>query len=166
MTDEKLKTKRFFPSTLRAVLTALLMVLMLAGTFFGFTYLASMKSPPDEREAREIVYRVTAFDAHTNDIQRIITGFGTVKADREVVISAQVSGEVVQTNPRLEIGEKMIAHGESERTPPDLLLRIDPTTYQQRVTQAESLLAADQAELARLQKEETNQREVLEKAAQ
>ncbi|MEZ6044101.1 MAG: efflux RND transporter periplasmic adaptor subunit [Planctomycetaceae bacterium] len=140
--------------------------LAIALTVLGFKYLLSLKPTPEERTATELVYKVSVYDTHPSKVQRIITGFGTVKADREVVISAQVSGEVVQTNPRLEVGESMIAHGESERTRPDVLLRIDPTTYQQKVTQAESMLAQDRAELARLNKEEINQREVLDKATQ
>ncbi|WP_144998322.1 efflux RND transporter periplasmic adaptor subunit [Polystyrenella longa] len=164
MGNEKITKKQNFKSKLPMVMVSVIAVLLLTGTVFGFLYLKSLKKSPESRDARELVYKVTVYDANPSQVQRIITGFGTAKADREVVVSAQVAGEVVQTNPRLEVGEKMIAHGESERIPPDLLIRIDPTTYQQKVSQANSMLASDRAELARLNKEEINQREVLDKA--
>ncbi|MAT16159.1 MAG: hypothetical protein CMJ46_12925 [Planctomyces sp.] len=166
MASEKFTIGNYFKKTAKVVFTILLALLMLVGTFFGFQYLKSLKKPPGEREIRELVYKVTVFEADPSRVQQIISGFGTAKADREVVVSAQVAGEVVQTNPRLEVGERMIAHGDSESVSSDLILRIDPTTYEQKVAQAESLLASDRAELARLEREMNNQQEVLDKAQQ
>ena len=85
----------------------------------------------------------------------------TSKSDREVVLSAQVAGEVAEIHPQLKIGQrvrpqKLDLEKQSDSCPGDLLLRIDPATYQAKVTQGRNHLAEDLAELDRIKQEASN----------
>lgn len=162
------------PMASRGLKTLLSVVLCaaLVGSGYGvFLVLASMKQPPASREVPLPVANVDVFDVERSDLQEILSSFGTAKADREVLLTAQVAGEIVEVHPRLEVGQpvqapdvRVGAEGQSQRSPGDLLLRIDPKMYQERVTQAERRLAEDGAELARLLKEKDNNAIVLKQA--
>lgn len=152
---------------LNAVL-ALAALLVGAGGYFG---LAALKEPPEPRPRVEKTYNIEVFDVERLDLQEVVSSFGTARADREVTIAAQVNGEIVEVHPRLEVGYRVSGAtvrvgpgGESQRSPGDLLVRIDPKTYQERVLQAEKQLAQDEAELSKLEQEEHNNRRMLEKA--
>lgn len=145
-----------------------LVILLLGGV--GFLVLASLRQPPELREPAAKVYNVTVFPVQPAELQQIISGFGTARADREVLLAAQVAGQIVEAHPRLRVGQRVEAAsvgmspaGESRRSEGDLLVRIDPQTYQERLSQAETQLAADQAELARLKQEEANTRQLLDR---
>jgi len=131
-----------------------------------FMVLASLKQPPASREQIEKTYNVEVFDVERCDLQEIISAFGTARADREVVLSAQVAGEIVEIHPRLKIGQAVRPVGESQRLPGDLLVRIDREPYQERVRQAQDRMAEDQAELEELQKQDENNNILLQKAQQ
>lgn len=123
--------------------------------------LTLLKRPPVLREVVERTYNVEVFQVESVDLREIIRAFGTSQADREVVISAQVAGEVTAIHPQLRIGlavhsQNMPAAGESRDYAGDLLARIDSTTYQARVDQGQTHLAEDRAELKRLEQEEAN----------
>lgn len=145
--------------------------LALTGGVGGFWLLASLKQPPAAREHIEKTYNVEVFVVEPCRLQEIFSGFGTARADREVVLSAQVAGEVVEVHPRLKVGEWVRAaevrvgpDGRSIREAGDVLVRIDPLPYQERVAQARSLLAEDETELSRLQTEQANNDKLLAQA--
>lgn len=148
----------------KALLSVVLSVAALACGAAVFNVLASLKQPPASREQTEKTYNVEVFDVERSNLQEIISAFGTARADREVVLSAQVAGEIVEIHPRLKIGQVMRPVGESQRLPGDLLVRIDQKPYRERVRQAENRIAEDQAELEHLQKQEENNEVVLQKA--
>jgi RND family efflux transporter MFP subunit len=158
-------------SSLRTtLLSVLLCAVALVGGLGGFLALASLKEPPAAREQVRKIYNVEVFDVERSDLQEILSAFGTARADREVVISAQVAGEIVDIHPRLKVGYEVSAPririgeaGESERLSGDLLVRIDPQPYQERVIQARNRLAEDAAELKRLDQEEANNTRLLAK---
>ena len=156
-------------SSVRQVMTKVLLTNLLGGAALllgggAYSYLASLEKPLEAREIVDKVYVVEVFDVQPTDLQEIISGFGTARADREVVIAAQVAGEVQSVHPQLEIGKGVRPTGESQSEPGDLLLRIDPETYIERVQQAERRIAESEAELERLQREEANNQIQLEEA--
>lgn len=147
----------------KTIVSAILCLVILMLGFAGLTLLASLKKPPGAREKVEKVYNVEVFDAQENDLRVIISAFGSARADREVVLSARVAGEIVDVHPRLYVGEDVRSatvtldeSGQSRREQGELLVRIDPETYRERVTQAENRVAEAQAELNRLVQEERN----------
>lgn len=141
-----------------------LVVAALVGGVSAYGYLASLKKPLEARPAVDKLYVVEVFDVQPTDLLEIISGFGTARADREVVIAAQVAGEVQSVHPQLEIGKAVVPFGESQSSPGDLLVRIDPETYLERVQQAERRIAESEAELERLKREEVNNQILLEQA--
>lgn len=147
----------------RTVVSVALCVLALAAGASVFSYLASLKKPPEAVELAERVYNVEVFNAEGSTLQEILSGFGTARSNREVVVAAQVTGEIVEVHPILKVGHEAIApqvvvseSGESDRLSGDLLVRIDPKTYRERLAQAQHRLAEDEAELNRIRQEEEN----------
>ncbi len=135
-----------------------------------FEWLASFKTEPPRQQDASVfkTYSVTLFEAQSADLQRVITAFGTARADHEIVVSAEVSGQIVEAN-RLDVGHSVSAasvtegsDGRSVRSQGDLLVRIDPRTYQERVLQAKKLLAQDDVELKQLTQVHENNQRVLE----
>ncbi|MCA9075373.1 MAG: efflux RND transporter periplasmic adaptor subunit [Planctomycetaceae bacterium] len=132
-----------------------------------FEWLASFKTEPPRQEDASVfkTYSVTVFEAQPVDLQRVITAFGTARADHEILVSAEVSGQIIEANG-LDVGHTVEApnvtedaEGRSVRSGGDLLVRVDPKTYQERVLQAKKLLAQDDVELTQLtQVNENNQR--------
>jgi multidrug efflux pump subunit AcrA (membrane-fusion protein) len=117
------------------------------------------------------VFLAEVYEVETADLQEIVTGFGTAKADREVLVAAQVAGEIVELHPRLRAGETVQAPGVAvspsdgtRELPGDVLVRIDDRAYRERFRQAETRLAEDATELQRLTVEEENTRRLLETA--
>jgi len=137
------------------------------GVYF---WLASLKKPPEAREREERTYNVEVFDVEAVDLQEILAAFGTARADREVIVSAQVSGEVVGVHPRLKVGQWVDTSemrtddtGKSQRFGGDLLVQIDPKSYAERVAQATTRLSENRAALMRLEQEQKNNQRMLQK---
>jgi RND family efflux transporter MFP subunit len=154
----------------RVFISIILSLLFLGVGYQGYLLLASLKKPPEEREQTIKTYIVTVFDVEELDIQELIAGFGTTGADRDVLISAQVSGEVVEIHPELEVGQYLETpsrindeKGPTKNRPGDLVVRIDPQNYQELVLQAERQLEEIQADIVRLKQEEKNNQRVLKK---
>lgn len=144
-------------------------VLGLGAALFG--WLSSMKQPPPAREPFEKVYNVEVFDVVPTDLREVISGFGTARADRQVVLAAQVAGRIVEVHPDLKAGAAVRPDevtvgpgGESVRSRGDVLLTIDPTSYEHQATLARNRLAEVDAELVRLRQEQANNERLLAKA--
>ena len=89
-----------------------------------------------------------------DDIREIFVGYGTARADRSVVVAAEVGGQLVEVPETIEDGVH-VDRG-------DLLARIDDRTYQNQLERAESLLADVDAKLARLGVEKQNADRLIE----
>lgn len=155
----------------RAVKSAILIfvVLILAG--MSFKLLAMLKPPVAKRETTARTYNVDAFTAERVDIEEIISGFGTAMCDREVVIAAQVNGEIIEIHPRLKVGAA-VSDGTDARTDrttqdgPDVLVKIDPAPFQERLTQSQNRLGEVESEITTLQQQIENNSQLLKKAEQ
>ena len=153
-----------------------LLALLLGGVVFGG--LASMRKPPARRPVPEKIYNVEVVAIEPLDLQEIVSGFGTARAEHDVQYSAEVAGVVRSISPRLKVGEHVTGPGfvdasaaqelngvqQYQQTSGELLLSIDPDSYQQRLVQADAGIAEAQAEESRLAQEEKNAQRLLEKA--
>ncbi len=149
------------PKQRQFVTSAVLSVLALAVGFAVSNGLTLLKKPPVLREPVERTYNVEVFQVESLDLREIVRAFGTSQADREVVLSAQVSGEVTELYPQLNVGRRVRAQilaptAETNDYSGDLLVRIDPKSYEARVELARTHLAEDRSELKRIQQEEAN----------
>lgn len=149
------------PPKARQTLTSIVLSVVALAVGYGVSYgLTLLRKPPVLREPVERIYNVEVFAVESQDLREIVRAFGTSQADREVVLSAQVAGEVTEIHPQLKVGQavraKNASSGDSVPFPGDLLVRIDPATYEARMEQGRTHLAEDRAELKRLQQEEAN----------
>ena len=161
------------PKRMNSWLMLALCVVILSMGGGAFKFLESLKKAPELRPEVERILNVEVFTTEPAILREIIVGFGTVHAEQEVTYSAQVAGEIVTASPRLKIGESVTGPGieassdqspsESRRTEGDLLLSIDPRTYQEQFVQSENAIAEVDAELATLSREDTNNQRLLAK---
>ena len=135
--------------------------LLVAG-FSGFMFLASLRSQPPHREQQRRVFQVDLYRVESQPMQQIMSAFGTARSDHQVVLAAQVAGEVVSVHPQLRVGLR-IPPQQSEGKPV-ILLEIDSQAFQQKVTQARRRLEEDKAELARHAQDVKNTTVLLAKA--
>lgn len=154
-------------------LMAGLCLLILVGGAGAFSLLASLREAPETRPEVERTLNVEVFMVESATLREIIVGFGTVTSEQEVTYSARVAGEIVSVSSRLKPGEAVAGPGipassdaapsESRRSHGDLLLTIDPQSYEELSIQAENAVAEVDAELATLESEDTNNRRLLAK---
>lgn len=145
----------------RRYLTSIVLSGLALATGFGVSHgLTLLAKPPVLREPVERTYNVEVFAVEALELREVVRAFGTSQADREVVLSAQVAGEVAEIHPQLKVGQAVQApHQKSSDggdSSGDLLVRIDPSTYEARVQQGRTHLAEDRAELKRIMQEEAN----------
>ncbi|MCA9031475.1 MAG: HlyD family efflux transporter periplasmic adaptor subunit [Planctomycetaceae bacterium] len=137
-----------------------------------FNRLASLKKEPPREEPTIPVYRVETYRVEQRPIQRFVAGFGTAEADREVVVAAEVSGRISETE-HLRVGDPVQGpqvssdeNGKSVRVPAASLLRIDPQTYEERVTQAQAMLTQHQVDLQRIDQDEASNKRLIQQQMQ
>lgn len=117
----------------------------------GFAALASLRPEPQQLPPQKKHFNVDVFVVRENCLRETLSGFGTVLPDREVTLSAQVAGEVM--NQVLEVGQAVATDKP--------LLEIDPRIYQQRYAQAKRQLEEGESELRRLTQEQANAERLL-----
>ncbi|MEZ6125435.1 MAG: hypothetical protein R3C49_19990 [Planctomycetaceae bacterium] len=120
------------------------------------------KPTVQEKQLKVAQLNVDVFAVQSCQYRELLTGFGTAAAEREVVLAAQVTGEIVDINPELKVGYR-VSGGEfrsdglpTEITDGDLLLTIDPREYQQRVDQATNGIREARTEIERLKVQQTS----------
>lgn len=152
----------------RAIISAVLAVLVLSAGVFVFVLLASAKKAPPREDPTPPVLRVEAFIVERTDLKRFVSGFGTARADHEVIVSAEVAGrvtEVVNLNIGREVHGATVSvapDGTSIRHPGEVLAQIDPQTYEERLDQVHALLMQDQTAQELLKQEHATNLELLE----
>lgn len=140
----------------------------------GFVGLASLREEPAKRVVETKVFNVEVFEVQRVDLQEVVKGFGSVVAEREVVYSAQVSGEVASVSRRLKMGEAVsgpeffpndpILETGSSQTEGEVLLTIDPEVYHERLAQADHAVEEALAEMQTLKQQEENNTRLLSTA--
>jgi membrane fusion protein, multidrug efflux system len=114
-------------------------VLVLMAGFFGFSMLVATKPQTKPAENRETVWSVAAQKVAYDIYQPRIAAFGELRPRREVNLRALVSGEVIATRSGFEDGAR-VAKG-------DVLLEIDPFTYENQLADARAQLKGAKAVL-------------------
>lgn len=159
LTDYRRKTNPSGgPLRLRGGLLARLPLplLVLSFGFFCFALLVSTKPQTKPVENRELVWSVAAATVAYETYQPRITIFGELRAKREVKLRALVSGEVVATGDAFEDGARV--------TKGDVLVRIDPFTYESRLAEAKAQLKGAKALLTERRAAVTLARQDLKRA--
>lgn len=150
-------------SRFRVMFSLVMILLACTGGVTAFAFLASLRPPTIVREPEVRQFRVDLFEVQPARLQEMVSSLGSAQADKEVVLAAQVAGEILQTHPQLKIGTSVQAPdvttsgtGESLFNAGDTLVTIDPRPYEERVIQVESRIAEARAELALLEQQDKN----------
>lgn len=161
-------------ATIRKVLLIQLLIVAiigLSGAVAAFLY--SGKPTVEARNTEVRPLNVDVYELQLLDFRELLTGFGTARADVETIVSAQVSGEIVEIHPQLKAGFPVQAGGvistsagPSADTEGDLLVRIDPRDYQEQVEQAENRIEEARTEILRLDVREKSLARQKEKSAE
>ncbi len=111
-------------------------------------WLISTAEPPArmKQSERNVVAHIVT--AEMTRVRTAVRGYGNVQAARNWEAVAEVAGTVVWRHPDLDTGN-IVSKGTT-------VLRIDPTAYKLSIAQAESDLAALQADIAQLAVDEAN----------
>ena len=113
----------------------------------------ALKQPPEKRQIEEKAVSVEVQRVEAGPVEMSVIEFGTARAKTDLLLTAQVSGRVVETSPRLWPGESAPAG--------ELLLRIDPRPYALAVQSAEALVKQAEKQLAgHAQEKENAEREL------
>jgi len=131
------------PTGIRGVLLNIAGPLLLVAGALGIGA-ALIGSPPHvPKSDPEVLAPVVGLaELVRHDAEVFVDAFGTVVPAREIRIIPEITGRVVELNPKLEPGG-VIAAGE-------LLCRIDPTDYDIAVAQAQANLQVAEHEVSRL----------------
>ena len=156
-------TPRSLSPVKRLIISEVLIVLILGFSFLAFKLLYAQKPAVQEKQTELVRLNVDVFAVQRISFQELLSGFGTVRADREVILAAQVSGEIIEVHPQLEVGHHVAAGrllttpaGPSTQQDADQLLKIDPRDYLQRVEQAANRIAELRTEIEQLNVQKTN----------
>ncbi len=125
---EQLFGERGFFRSKQALLS---LAILFGGAVIAWALMA-FRTPPPKSEAKRAAALVAVEEVSPIDVTRVVSGFGTVEAVRDVELRPLVSGEVVHVHPQLQAGGR-IAEGEE-------LVRVDPRDYQIAVENARAAL--------------------------
>ncbi len=98
-----------------------------------------LRRPPRRKEHKTMPPLVKVQQLHTQDIQMVVRGYGTVSPKAQVDLVPEVSGKVVSINPAFKAGG-FIPAGQQ-------ILQIDPRDYELAVQQARAAVADAQLRL-------------------
>jgi RND family efflux transporter MFP subunit len=116
----------------RKIKRALLITGIFVAAFGGAFLLGNLKPPPQTRDLPDPAPLVEVLELQSYDANFRIASQGTVRPRTETVLSAEISGAIVEISPKFVAGGVFRA-GES-------LMRIDPTNYEVAVVRAEATL--------------------------
>jgi RND family efflux transporter MFP subunit len=101
-------------------------------------WLGTMKPPPETRDSEELALLVETMPLESSTVRFTISSQGIVQPLTETIMSAEVSGAIVNMSPNFVAGG-VFAAGE-------ILMGIEPTNYSVAVDQAEAFLKQRQIE--------------------
>jgi RND family efflux transporter MFP subunit len=123
-----------------AGLQAILMIAVLAGSYFIAQRLIATKPEPSQRPAFQTVYTIDTVTAARADNRPSFIVYGQTVAARNVDLRALVAGQIVSVNDDLRAGSR-IAEGA-------VLLEIDPFEYRGALAEARANLAEARGRIA------------------
>ncbi|MEO2033695.1 MAG: efflux RND transporter periplasmic adaptor subunit [Planctomycetaceae bacterium] len=155
----------------RTVISQIVIAVILAVGMLGFAALRAQKPGVESNAVVAAPLNIDAYAVQLVSFREIITAYGTAMPDREVVVGAQVSGEVVEVHPRLEVGQSVFApHTVISADEPtryaegDVLVRVDERDYVNRARQSRNSIVEATRAIEQLRQEQTNSKRTLEKA--
>ena len=104
----------------------------------GAGRLARMKPPPEKKENTDVDLLVQVVPLEAQTVNFTVRSQGNVRPRTETILSAEVSGAIVEMSPKFTAGGVFARN--------EVLMRIDPTNYRVAVDQAEAVLAQRQIE--------------------
>ncbi|MGI9354509.1 MAG: efflux RND transporter periplasmic adaptor subunit [Rhizobiaceae bacterium] len=131
---------RIIAASALAVLQAVLMIAILAGSYWVAKRMIADKPEPRKRPAFQAVYTVETVKPVAQDRQPVFTAYGQTIAARSVELRSLVSGEIVAVNPKLRAGGQ-VATGEK-------LVEIDTFDYRAALAEAQANLDEAKARIA------------------
>ncbi len=122
----------------RRLQRALLILAIFAVAFLGVFAMLAMRPEPPKREQPNLAMLVDAIELKAASTEVVIRSQGTVMPQTETVLSAEVSGSIIDMSPKFLAGG-VFRKGET-------LMRIDPTNYRTAVDRARALVNQRQIE--------------------
>jgi RND family efflux transporter MFP subunit len=113
-------------------------VILVAATAIAGLLAVTLRHEPPKREVDDRALLVDVMDLNSTTVQFEVRSQGTVLPRTQTVLSAEISGAIVEISP------KFIAGGVFQ--PDEVLMRIDPTDYRVSVKKAQALLKQRQIE--------------------
>jgi RND family efflux transporter MFP subunit len=107
----------------------------------GFVKLVQSRQPPPKLDRPQFGLAVEAVTAEVRDMPVKVRAFGTVRARKEVEVTSQIKGQVVEVSHNLVSGG-FVSEGE-------LLLRVEPRDFELAVEAARAEVARAEYELTR-----------------
>ncbi len=117
-------------------------LLILAGAVAITFLMVKSRDLPQPRERQAVGPLVRVMEVHRQARRVTVEGTGTVQPSREVAVTPQVSGEVVDVSPSMVVGG-FLREG-------DLMFAIEDTDYRLALETARAGLAQTELELARI----------------
>ena len=140
----------------KIVVSVVLAAAVLAVGIGGYVALVATAKRPETVDPEHVVLTVNAVRLKPVTVVAPVEGFGTARADRRAVVSAQVLGQVIEVAAGLRDGVS-VCEGRT-------LVRIDPREYEAHLQRARSQLAADEAALTQIDIEEVNLKRMIQTA--
>lgn len=120
-------------SPLKTVLSILIGVGLLGAAYVAVKLMAQFRPEAVVVEKPKLLTTVETLIAQSSQVTIQVPSQGVVEPARTTTLAAEISGKVIETSPRFEVGERF-AEGE-------LILKIDDADYQSALIQAEANLA-------------------------
>lgn len=118
---------------MKTVFSILIGVGLLGAAFAAVKVMAKFRPEAVVVEKPKLLTTVETLVAQSSQVTIQVPSQGVVEPARSTSLAAEVSGKVIETSPRFEIGERF--------TEGELILKIDDADYQSALIQAEASLA-------------------------
>ncbi len=142
----------------RVAISFVLVVILIGGGATVSRWLVANKPDPERTDVAKLPPVVEVHRTTRADLPLVFTGYGTARADHQVAIAAQVTGQVVEVPDGINDGA-YVSSG-------DLLLRIDDRDYQRQLDRARSLVGDVESQIAAIDIERQNVDKMVSIAAQ
>lgn len=140
---------------IRKILVSLVLAAAIVGVSVVIFRTLIMRRPePPRRAAAERAWLVETVQVVPQDTLEWIVGYGNALADTQATLRAEVNAPVIELVNGIEAGDRAEAGA--------ILVRLDDQEFQQDFNEAQSLIKANEAEIAQLDVEKRNLLALLE----